>query len=418
MRFQMVARTGHPDFLDLPWEQALANWESDRLVVVPRGVHRHVVRSVEYGDALYVIKELPRRLAEREYRLLRHLAREQVPAVEGVGVVAERRGPDGGPLEAALITRHLEYSLPYRLLFAREDAAWLRDPLLDALVHLLVRLHLVGFLWGDCSLSNALFRRDAGALAAYVVDVETGESHPAGLSEGQRAMDLQIAAEHCGGELYDLEAAGLLAVDLDPLEVGDELRDRYHGLWEELTRVETLRPDERHRIHERLRRINELGYNVEELELEEVDDGEGARLTFRTRVVEPGRHRRRLYDLTGLEVQEHQARRLLNDIDNFGAWLSREEGRELSRPYIAHRWLERSFEPVVALIPDGLRGRREPAQLFHEVLEHWYLKSAGEGRDLELFEATRSYVEEVLRHVPEERRPAPAEEPDPPTDAS
>ena len=35
---------------------------------------------------------------------------------------------------------------------------------------LLVRLHLVGFYWGDVSLSNTLFRRDADAYAAYVVD--------------------------------------------------------------------------------------------------------------------------------------------------------------------------------------------------------------------------------------------------------
>ena len=57
--------------------------------------------------------------------------------------------------------------------------------MLDAVTQLLVRLHLAGFFWGDCSLSNTLFRRDAGALTAYVVDVETGELHPE-LSNGQR----------------------------------------------------------------------------------------------------------------------------------------------------------------------------------------------------------------------------------------
>ncbi len=409
MRLQMLARTGHPDFLDLPWAEPLADWESERLVAVPRGVHRHVVRFVRYDETVYVIKELSARLAQREYRLLRHLAEERIPAVEVVGVVTGREGTAGRPLEAALITQLLEYALPYRLLFARESARALREPMLDALVHLLVRLHLVGFMWGDCSLSNTLFRRDASALTAYVVDVETGESHPSGLTDGQRRLDVETAIERCAGELYDLQAAGLLAAvadgGADPVELGEELGERYHGLWRELTREEVVGVDERYRIHERLRRINELGYDVEELELEETTSGEGARLRFRLRVIEPGRHQRRLYDLTGLEVQEHQARRLLNDIDDFGAWLQREEDRELSRAYIAHRWLQQSFEPVLSLIPEDLRGRREPAQLFHEVLEHWYRASTGEGRDLDLFDAARAYVDEVLRGVPEERLP-------------
>lgn len=45
-----------------------------------------------------------------------------------------------------------------------------RDHLLDAISGLLVQLHLAGTFWGDCSLSNTLFRRDAGALQAYLVD--------------------------------------------------------------------------------------------------------------------------------------------------------------------------------------------------------------------------------------------------------
>ena len=178
MRFQLTARTGHPDFLDLPWSQPLADWEHDRLVEMPMGIHRHVVRTVTYHDRLYHLKELPRRYAEREWRFLRHLKEEGVPVVDVVGVVTRRVTPDGDPLDAVLITEHLEYSVPYRLLFLRQEHRRLREPMLDALVHLLARVHLQGFLWGDCSLSNTLFRRDAGRLAAYVVDTETGELHP------------------------------------------------------------------------------------------------------------------------------------------------------------------------------------------------------------------------------------------------
>ena len=400
MAFQLVARTGHPDFLDLPWDVPLAAWDVARLVSVPRGLHRHVVRTVAYGDDVYVVKELPRRYAQREYHFLRHLAREAVPVVEAAGVVTERATDHGQPIDAALITKHLEFSLPYRLLFQREDARSLREPMLDALVGLLVRLHLVGFRWGDCSLSNTLFRRDAGRLSAYLVDAETGELHEQ-LTDGQRWSDVDGAVERCAGELLDLQAAGLVRPELDPVELGEELQRRYDGLWAELTREEVFGPDERYRVSDRLRRINELGFDVDEVKLE--GEGDRLRLKLSTQVVEPGRHRRRLRDLTGLVVQDHQAARLLNDLESFGAATEAEEGRSYPTHVIAARWLESSFEPTVAEIPAEHRGKRDPAQLFHEVLDHWYFMSTIEGRDMGLLAAARSYAANVLPHVPEER---------------
>src|SRR5436190_12785434 len=188
-RFQLVAKTGHPDFLDLPWDRPLEEWESDRLVEVVRRIGRHVVRFVDYDGSLYALKELPERLARREYRLLGELADQSIPVVEAVGVVAARATEDE---QAVLITRYLDFSLPYRTLFTGRGVPDLRNRLLDSLADLLVRLHLGGFLWGDCSLSNTLFRRDAGALSAYVVDAETGELHPT-LTDGQREQELQIA---------------------------------------------------------------------------------------------------------------------------------------------------------------------------------------------------------------------------------
>ncbi|MEX1177026.1 MAG: DUF4032 domain-containing protein [Nitriliruptor sp.] len=407
MRFQLTARTGHPDFLDLPWTQPLERWEHDRLVEMPMGIHRHVVRTVQYDDRLYHLKELPRRYAQREWRFLRHLKDEGVPVVDVVGVVTLRDSEEGERLEAVLITEHLEYSVPYRLLFQRQAHHELRELMLDALVHLLVRTHLNGFLWLDCSLSNTLFRRDAGRLSAYVVDTETGELHRE-LSDGQREYDLDTAVEKCGGELFDLQAAGILGPELDPFEIGDELRERYHSLWTELTREEVFADDERYRMHERLQRINDLGYDVDEIEL--VQDEPGVtRMVLKTSVLESGRYQRLLHRLTGLDVQDHQARRLLNDVHSFGAWLQQAEGRELPEAIIAHRWVEASFEPVVDRIPEHLRGRREPAELFHEVLEHWHHLSEVERRDVDLWTSTDSYVEHVLSQEPDERRVAPAE---------
>jgi hypothetical protein len=265
-RLQLIARTGHPDFLDLPWEEPLAEWESKRLVEVVRGIHRHVVRFVEYegrtGPMLYALKELPVPLARREYVLLRRLAQDEMPVVDAVGVVSDR----GGDLDAVLITRHLDYSLPFRTLFARGSVPDLRRRLLDAGAELLVRLHLGGFFWGDCSLSNTLFRRDAGALAAYLVDAETGELHPS-LSEGQREHDLLIAEENVAGELADVEAELGREGELEPDATARELVARYESLWDELTRDELFADDTRYKIDERLHRLNELGFDVEELEL-------------------------------------------------------------------------------------------------------------------------------------------------------
>jgi hypothetical protein len=393
-KFQLTARTGHPTFLDLPWDQPLEEWEHERLVEVVHGIHRHVVRFVNYDGALYALKELPSRLAQREYRLLRELAAQEMPVVEVVGVVSGR----GGGLDDVLITRLLDYSLPYRALFSGRSIPDLRKSLISALAELLVRLHLAGFFWGDCSLSNTLFRRDASGLNAYLVDAETGELHPA-LTDGPRAHDLMIAQENVAGELFDVEAAGLLPEDIDPIETADAL-EAYHALWSELTREETFGSDERYRIDDRLRRLNELGFDVDEIEL--VGGEEGYRLRLSPTVVEPGHHRRRLHSLTGLDVQENQARRLLNDLRRYRACMEEDEGA-LPESVVAYRWLSEVFEATLEKIPKELHGKLEPAQIFHEILDHrWYLSEQA-GKDVGLEAAAASYVEDVLPKRPSEK---------------
>ena len=404
-RLQLVARTGHPDFLDLPWEVPLEEWTNERLVSVVAGIHRHVVRFVAYEDRLYALKELPVQLARKEYGFLRQLAADEMPVVEVVGVVSEREQE----LDAVLITRHLDYSLPFRTLFAGRDIAELRDQLLDAGAELLVRIHLAGFFWGDCSLSNILFRRDAGALAAYLVDTETGELHPT-LSDGQRAYDLQIAEENVTGELLDI-AEELGRPELRAEETAAELVARYESLWTELTSDEVFGPEERFKIDDKLRRLNELGFDVEELEL--IADADGYRLHLNPRVVEPGHHRRRLLVLTGLHAQENQARRLLNDLARFREALERKEGKPVPETIVAYRWLAEVFEPAIAAVPAELWGKREAAEVFHEILENrWYLSQAA-GRDVGIKRAARDYVKNVLPRARDERMvlaPEPADE--------
>jgi len=395
-RFQLVARTGHPSFLDLPWQQPLEDWESDRLVNVIRGISRHVVRFVEYDGVLYALKQIAERPARREYTLLRRLEDQNLPVVEAVGLVTDR----GDDLDSILVTRHLEYSLPYRALFAGRAIPDLRTHLLNALVELIARLHLRGFFWGDCSLSNALFRRDAGALSAYLVDAETGELHGK-LSNGQRLYDLDIAHTNIVGELLDVDAEVGLPEEIDPDAVGDEIVSRYEALWSELTREETFGSDERFKLTERLERLNDLGFDVEELHL--VASGAEYRLELDPRVVEPGHHRHRLLRLTGLDAQENQARRMLNDIARYREALERKEARTLPESMVAAKWRDEVFEPTVAAVPDELWGRLPAAEVFHQVLEHrWYLSERAR-KDVGIEEAVRSYVASELPKKPAER---------------
>jgi hypothetical protein len=383
--------------LTLPWTEPLEDWKDERLVEIrQRGISRHVVRFVSDDGVLYALKSISDRLARREYRLLRSLAELGIPAVEAVGVGVDL-GPDA---DAILVTKFLPFATTYRAVFSSlRGAGPPTDKLLDALVELLVRLHLSGFFWGDCSLSNTLFRYDAGTLEAYFVDAETSEQHPE-LTVGQRQYDVELAVERVFGELLDLRAGALLPADVDPLEVVEELQRRYEELWDELTREEVIPVDEqRFRIAERLHRLNELGFDAEEVEL--IAAPEGSRLRVRTRVAESGHHSRKLFLRTGLHVSENQARRLLNDIASFRAYLEQKEGRPVSEVVAANRWLAEVYDPVVAAIPEDLRGRLAPAEIFHEILEHRWYMSERAGRDVGTTAAARSYFDRVLPGAPE-----------------
>ena len=56
----------------------------------------------------------------------------------------------------------------------------------------------------------------------------------------------------------------------------------------------------------------------------------------------------RLIRLTGLDVEENQARRLLNDLDTYRF---RTNQQSLDESLVAHQWLTQCFEPVVTARP-------------------------------------------------------------------
>ena len=385
MALRIVATSPPPRLVTLPWHLPLDQWDTSVTVQLPRGLSRHVVRFVRLGDSVYAIKETRERLAWQEYRLLRDLRRLRAPAVEPVGVVTGRQTADGQEIEPCLVSRHLPASMPYREMFSRGVRPDTMLRLVDALVVLITKLHLAGFYWGDCSLSNTLFRRSAGEFAAYLVDAETGELHHE-LSDGQRAYDLDTARGNLFAELLDLQAGEFLTEDVDALAVADGVLARYENLWSELTGAEDFDIDEMWRVERRIDRLNDLGFDVDEVEV--VTDWDGAKVRLQPKVVDAGHHRRRLQGLTGLDVEENQARRLLNDLNAFSA---HHDLQNADPAVVAHRWLTEVLEPIVAMAPAHRRTPLESAELFHEILEHrWYLSERA-GSEVDLFETARDY---------------------------
>jgi hypothetical protein len=254
-------------------------------------------------------------------------------------------------------------------------------------------MHLTGFSWGDCSLSNTLFRRDAGAFAAYLVDAETGNLYPK-LSEGQRLEDVEILRLNIFGELLDLQAAELLHEAIDPEAVVDDIVARYERLWHEVTYEQEVPRDARHDIEGRIRRLNELGFDVAEVAMSTVDSG----YRVRPKVVDAGYHTRRLLRLTGLDAEENQARQLLNNLDAYRA-----ESDLSDEQQAAHRWLTEVFEPVVRAVPGNLRQKLEPQEIFTQIIQHKWLLSEQAGRDVGMAPAVQSYLTDVLANKPDEQ---------------
>lgn len=313
---QITSATVSPALLDLPWNIPLEDWPDDIVTKLPRGISRHIVRFVKLENQIIAIKEIGETVAYKEYETLRNLERLDAPCVEPFAVISGRTSDNGEPLNAVLVTKHLPFSLPYRALFGQQAMrSETVDRLIDALTVLMVAA-FIRFFWGDVSLSNTLFRRDAGEFAAYLVDAETGEIED-NLSARKRAYDIDVARTNIIGELMDLQAGGVLDEDFNTIAVGDRFERRYRELWNELTSAESFALADRWRVDARIRRLNELGFEVGELEMS--TDIDGTRLSIQPKVVDAGHYSRKIMRLTGMDVEEAQARRIMNDIDSYRA---------------------------------------------------------------------------------------------------
>jgi hypothetical protein len=378
----------------LPWNQPLEEWPEDPALAEKRGISRHIVRLIRVNDEpdaeIYAVKETVSEFANREYAALRELRRLQAPSVDPIAVVEGRKDINGEELPCVLATRFLPYSLPYRVVLSGALSSHDIINMANALALLLVRLHLLGFWWGDCSLSNTLFRRDAEGFAAYLVDAETGEFQKS-LSDGQREHDLEIAHFNVAAELEDLALSGVLYPGMDPVRASDAVMKRYRRLWAALRDPQSLDPSDRRAVERAMRQLHDLGFAVEEVSI--AIDGENKVLKFQPKLVAAGYHTNRLRELMGLETEELQAKRILASFDRYRA---RESAISTTVNEAAFKWLTEVFNPIVNSVPAEHIGRVEPAQLFHEVLEHrWYLSEAA-GHDVGLDFAAKSYISEVL----------------------
>ncbi|AKE40588.1 Lipopolysaccharide kinase (Kdo/WaaP) family [Corynebacterium kutscheri] len=379
-----------PALLGLPWHLPLVDWPEELLAALPRGISRHEVRFVKIPGMVIAIKEIGQRSAHHEYRMLRDLRRLGAPAVQPLAVITGRKDENGEELTAALVTEHLEFSLPYRAVFSQAMRAETADRLIDSLAVLLVRMHLLNFFWGDVSLSNTLFRRDADSFSGYLVDAETGELQPQ-LTDSRRLYDLEIARVNIIGELMDLQSGALLPEDIDTIDIGNRIISKYELLWHELTGEQAINADEYWKVESRVEKLNKLGFDVGELKIDTTDQGQ--KLIMRPRVVDAGHHHRALMRLTGMDVQEGQARRILNAIAAYRAINGKDNIAEVQ---VAHEWLNKVFEPIISMIPTEYAAKLQPAQMFHEVIENqWYLSEQA-GYEVPLQEAAEHYINTVL----------------------
>jgi len=366
-----------PNFIDLPWELKLDEWTKEelRLEDVQYGISRHPVVFVNYDGSLYVIKELPETIARKEYELLSHMHDYNLPCVKPIGYAKVMRKTGTSSI---LFTRYLEASMPYRYLFISNAVNHLQTHLLDAISGLLVQLHSNGFYWGDCSLSNILFRRDAGALQAYLVDAETAEFHLPRLSPMLRYHDLEIMQENLLGELTELQTDEHLSLSYPIQETGPYIQQRYRSLWEEITREDVFTQNELYRVQERIRALNSLGFSVKDIELKNEDHGNILKL--RIFVSDRNFHRNQLMEFTGLYAEDRQAQQIINEINELKANFSQAGNPNMSIQAVAYHWLEHIYKPVIDQMRPIINNtshpkfNADPIELYCQILEHkWYL---------------------------------------------
>lgn len=372
----------------LPWDKPLDEWDQNHSYIfnAPRGLSRHSVVFINTKTGLFVFKESSLDLVTKEFHNLGKINRLRVPSVIPVGYV-KREGVSN--LDGILITRYLEYSLPYRLLFKQTSLKRYKESLLDAMASLLVQLHLAGVYWGDCSLSNTLFKRDAGALQAYLVDAETVELSDQKLIPEARALELDVMEDNVCNDLQDTDTT-LLSDGIAISEISAYVRLRYQQIWEEITNEQTIQEGEQYQIHERIRSINSLGFSVGGIDLNKTSSG--SQLRMKVIVTDRNYHRDQLFSLTGLFAQENQAQKIVNEIQELRATMSISQNRDVPMTVAAYHWVDFFYKPTIKVLEENLLMVDDPVELYCQILEHKWFLSEREKHDVGHQFATEDYI--------------------------
>jgi Domain of unknown function (DUF4032)/Lipopolysaccharide kinase (Kdo/WaaP) family len=392
---ELRLRAPTPGLLGLPWDRPLSQWLVPDVPLrdIAVGMSRHLVKFVDADDQLWAVKDMPPRAAAKEYDVLRRLEDMGLPAVRPAGLVLQPEFET-----AILITRYLEGSWQYRRLFMRlpPDQPRHRARLLDAMAGLLVELHRHGVFWGDCSLANTLFSRDGQLLQAWLVDAETSEVHPS-LSRGQRRHDLEILVENVAEGLVDLaERLGTPeSLHETLIAEAEQVAVRYDSLWELLHAEPVFGFTDRYRVEGTIRRLNELGFAVDELSLSP-DGADPSRLRVRVAVGDRRYHAQHLQDLTGLDVGEGQAAILLGDLHAYQVQLGREAGHDVDESSAARLWVIEVLTPYGQLAHDAVGQMGTAIQAYCDLLEVRWLLSEKAGRDVGTNKALAALVGDVI----------------------
>jgi hypothetical protein len=353
---------------------------------MPTGIHRHPIVFVSFPEGVYAIKELPVRYARHEFEALRLLERRSTRSARPVGLV-ERDWLDGhAEASAAVITRFVDHAFPYRELVEGSGFGKRRGQMRDALAGLLVELHLAGCFWGDCSLSNALYRYDAAAIEAVMIDAETSALHES-LSDGQRSHDLEIMIENLAGDMSDVSARSGFGLDDADLSFGEDVAATYAELWSELSEDLVITSGESYRIRERIARLNNMGFCVDDVDLEPAEDGNLVKMHAQV----GGRtfHSQRLRELAGIDASENQARQILSDLNYH---LSRDGDMSgASKSVGIMKWRLGVFEPMLVILAEIRPG--DPIQSFCDLLNFRIELARERGADVPNDDALAAWAE-------------------------
>ena len=342
-RSQVTGSPDEPDLLFLPWHVPLEEWPADQLVALPRGISRHVVRFVRLNGVVYAVKEVGERAGRARVPPAARLDRLDVPCVEAVGVVTGRTTPDGeraragahhpAPAVLAAVPRvvlldaaagHREPAARRAVAAARPAAPGRASPGTTARCPT------------RCSgATPARSRRTSSTPrpASCTSGCPTGSASTTSRSRASTSSassSTSRPAACCTSRSTRCTPPTRSSGATDGCGTSSPSRSWSHAASATWSTT-------------KVRRLNDLGFDVAEFEV--IAESDGTHVRVQPKVVDAGHHTRRLLRLTGLDVAgepgppaAQRPRRLPGRSSGCA-----EEDEEV----VAHRWVAEVFEPVV-----------------------------------------------------------------------